>query len=67
MYKNGEKKYKSYQFCMQKRTPYPHLLILIISIFFYIMSTLLTVPPNLAEIRQQLFHAAEPIFMNETQ
>ena len=31
------------------------------------MSTLLAVPPNLAEIRQQLFNAAEPIFMNETQ
>lgn len=52
---------------MQKRNPYPHVIILIISDLFYIMSTLHTVPPNLEGICQELFHATEPIIMNDTQ
>jgi hypothetical protein len=52
---------------VQKRTPCPHLIILIISDIFYIMSRLLTLPPNLEEIHTQLIHATKPIFMNETQ
>jgi hypothetical protein len=31
------------------------------------MSTLLAVPPKLTKIRQALFNAAAPIFVNETQ